>query len=123
MSTKTSDTSEAGLEALVVSGLLDRGYVAASPKDYDRTFCLDLAQLRAFVLATQPKLHEALDLSNDSPSRKQFLARLEKEIATRGVIDVLRKGVQHNQHDLKLFYASPSPGNTQAAERHALNRF
>ncbi len=75
------------------------------------------------MLATQPKLDEALDLGSDSPTRRQFLARLEKEIATRGVIDVLRKGVRHNQHFLELFYASPSPGNTRAAELHALNRF
>lgn len=118
-----SDTSESGLEALIVKGLTDRGWLVGSPKDYDRTFCLDVAHLRTFVLATQPKLDEALDLGNDSPPRRQFLARLEKEIATRGVIDVLRKGVRHNQHDLTLFYASPSPGNTKAVELHALNRF
>lgn len=118
-----SDTSESGLEALIVRGLLDRGYLAGSPKEYDRTFCLDLAHLRAFVLATQPKLDEPLDLGNDSPTRRQFLARLEKEINLRGAIDVLRKGVRHNQHDLTLFYASPSPGNARAAELHALNRF
>jgi len=119
----TTDTTESGLEALIVKGLLDRGYLAGVAKDYDRTFCLDLAHLRAFVIATQPKLDETLDLGNDSPTRRQFIARLEKEIGTRGAIDVLRKGVKHNQHDLTLFFASPSPGNVKAAELHALNRF
>ena len=118
-----SDTSESGLESLIVAGLFGRVWVPGSSKDYDRTYCLDLAHLRTFVLATQPKLGEALDLDNDSPTRRQFLARLEREIGTRGVIDVLRKGVKHNQHDVTLFYASPSAGNTKAAELHALNRF
>jgi type I restriction enzyme R subunit len=119
----TSDTSESGLESLILNGLVDRGWIAGNPKDYDRTFCLDLSHLRAFVQETQPKLFEALGLGVESPTTKQFLTRLEKEINTRGVIDVLRKGIRHNQHDLTLFYASPSPGNTKAAELHALNRF
>jgi len=118
-----TDTSESGLESLIVKGLIDRAYLAGNPKDYDRTYCLDLAHLRTFVRATQPKLDEALDLANDTPTRRQFLARLEKEINTRGVIDVLRKGIRHNQHTLELFYASPSARNTKATELHALNRF
>jgi type I restriction enzyme, R subunit len=118
-----TDTTESGLESLMVRGLLERGWLAGSPKDHDRTYCLDLAHLQAFVQATQPKLHEALGLDTDTPARKQFLARLEKEVSRRGVIDVLRKGVRDNQHDLTLFHASPSPGNTKAAELHALNRF
>src|SRR5690606_36370446 len=88
----------------------------------DRTFCLDLAHLRAFMQETQPKLYEALGLGGNSPATKQFLARLEKEIATRGVIDVLRKGVRHNQHDVTPFDPSPTPASTTAAELHALNR-
>ncbi len=119
----TTDTTESGLESLIVRDLTGRGWLAGESKDYDRTFCLDLAHLRAFLLATQPTLDEAMDLGNDSPTRRQFLARVEKEIGTRGLIDVLRKGVRHNQHEVTLFYASPSPGNTAAAELHALNRF
>src|SRR4051812_25758961 len=98
----TTDTSELSLESIIVRDLLDRGWLAGESKDYDRGYCVDLAHLRAFVLATQPKLDEALDLGTDSPTRKQFLARLEKEINPRGVIDVLRKGVRHNQHELTL---------------------
>jgi type I restriction enzyme R subunit len=119
----TTDTSEHGLESTILRDMLDRGWLAGHSKGYERTYCLDLAHLRAFVLATQPKLDAALDLGNDSPARRTFLARLDKEVATRGVIDVLRKGVRHNQHELTLFYATPSPENTKAAELHALNRF
>jgi type I restriction enzyme R subunit len=84
---------------------------------------VDLAHLRAFVEATQPKLAEAFDLAHDSPTRRAFLARLDKELAARGVIDVLRKGIRHGAHDLTLFYATPSPGNVKAAEQFAANRF
>ena len=119
----TTDTSEKGLESVIVRDLLAAGWLPGASNDYDRGYCVDLEHLRAFVLATQPKLAAAFDLANDSPTRKQFLARLEKEIATRGVIAVLRHGIKHGPHDLTLFYATPSPGNVKATELHAANRF
>jgi len=118
-----TDTSEAGLESLIVRDMLDRDWLPGNSQDYDRGYCVDLAHLQAFVLATQPKLVEAFDLANDSPTRRQFLARLEKEIGARGVIDVLRRGIKHLAHDLTLFYATPSPDNAKAVALHALNRF
>jgi type I restriction enzyme, R subunit len=118
-----TDTSEAGLESLIVRGMHALGWLPGNSQDYDRGYCVDLAHLQAFVLATQPKLAEAFDLANDSPTRRQYLARLEKEIGSRGVIDVLRRGIKHGAHDLTLFYATPSPDNAKAVELHALNRF
>lgn len=142
-----TDTSEKGLEALIVAGMTghrieDSGAPTASgfseepepfvglhnwllgnPKDYDRAWTVDLVQLRAFIGATQPPLVAACDLDNDSPTRQKFLARLQGEIGKRGVIDVLRHGVKHGAHDVDLFYGTPSPGNAKAAERFALNRF
>jgi type I restriction enzyme R subunit len=118
-----TDTSEAGLESLIVRDMLDRDWLPGNSQDYDRGYCVDLAHLQAFVLATQPKLVEAFDLANDSPTRRQFLARLEKEVGARGVIDVLRRGIKHLAHDLTLFYATPSSDNAKAVALHALNRF
>jgi len=123
LSKRPTVTSEAGLETAIVHDLLDRGWLAGNSQDYDRGYCVDLAHLQAFVLATQPRLAEAFDLSNDSPKRRQFLTRLEKEIASRGVIDVFRKGIKHGAHDLTLFYATPSPDNAKAVALHAQNGF
>ena len=51
-----TDTSEKGLEALIVSSMTtEGGWIAGNPKDYDRSFALDLAQLRAFVAARSSK--------------------------------------------------------------------
>jgi type I restriction enzyme, R subunit len=137
-----SDTSERGLENLIVAGLTGRllgteGYlseaseplagfhnwVLGDPKDYDRAWTVDLAQLRTFVAATQPGLVAALDLDRDSPTRQKFLARLQGETSKRGVIDILRHGVKHGAHNIGLFYGSPSPGNTNAMSLYARNRF
>ena len=139
----TTDTSEKGLESLIVEQMTGaisapvgpgfaeepqpfvglHKWLLGDPKAYDRAWTVDLVQLRAFVAATQPPLLAAFDLDNDSPVRQKFLARLQGEIGKRGVIDVLRHGVKHGPHDMTLFYGTPSPGNTKAAQRFALNRF
>ena len=91
--------------------------------DYDREHCIDLAQLSAFLQATQPTVAEAVDLAHDGPTRRSFLARLQGEVSRRGMIDVLRSGVKHNQHHVDLFYGTPTPGNKQAEELNRANRF
>ncbi len=140
----TTDTTEKGLESIIVRAMTGRadlvsppyvvsetstpiaggtGWLLGDPKHYDRGACVDLVQLRGFLLATQPKLVEVFSLETDGPTRRQFLARLEKEVGKRGVIDVLRKGVDHGAHHVDLFYATPSRGNDKAAEQFARNRF
>ena len=140
----TTDTSEKGLERLICTALTgapcdadaahtdelrdvsargSSGWICGFAEDYDREYCVDLAQLRAFLWATQPKVAEVLDLSQDGPTRRKFLARLQGEVSKRGVIDVLRHGVKDGPHQIDLFYGTPSPGNVQAAERYARNCF
>jgi len=84
---------------------------------------VDLVQLLAFLIETQPDAFDDLNLSEDGPSRRKFLARLQGEISRRGVIDALRKGIKDGPHHVELFYGTPSPGNAVAAERFAQNRF
>jgi type I restriction enzyme R subunit len=119
----TTDTSERGLESLIVAGLTKRDWYAGSPNDYDRAWTIDLAQFRTFCAETQDHLVAALDLENDSPTRQKFLARLQGEISKRGIIDVLRKGVKHGPLEIALFYGAPSAGNVKAEERFRGNRF
>jgi type I restriction enzyme, R subunit len=139
-----SDTSEKGLESLIVAALTGTrsdaaptddgirdphlayggtGYVLGDPQDYDRDHAVDLAKLLAFLQATQPKVFEQLGLAQDGPPRLKFLARLQGEIAKRGVVDVLRQGIKHGPASVDLFYGTPSPGNARAVERFAANIF
>ena len=120
---KTSDTSEGGLEKIIFDDMVDRGWRAGDAKDYDREYCVDLVKLRDFLNTTQPNVAEELLLDTDNPTRRKFLARLEKEIGSRGVIDVIRRGIKVDQHDIELFYGTPSPGNAKSAELFAGNRF
>ncbi len=119
-----TDTSEAGLEALICRSLVDEaGYVQGDSNDYDRDHAVDLAKLLGFLNATQPEAVDALNLAAEGPSRQQFLHRIQGEIAKRGVIDVLRKGVKHGPATVDLFYGAPTPGNEEAVKLHEANVF
>lgn len=115
--------NESSLETKLVNGLCACGWIAGQPGDYNSNFALDLHQLQEFISATQPDLIDALDLMNDSPKRTQVLSRIQGEITNRGVIDVLRNGVQHQAHNIQLMYGAPSVGNPDAQAKYALNRF
>src|SRR5712691_9531540 len=143
----TTDTSEKGLETLIMRHMTGAdglavppnqvaqrpppyggtGYTAGSAQDYDRAHALDVPQLFAFLRATQPEAFKKLALADASDpkdiNRLKFLARLSAEIGKRGVIDVLRKGVEHGPVHFDLFYGTPSPGNAKAERLHAENRF
>ena len=121
---KTTDTSEKGLESIIVNSLVeDAGYVQGDPQDFDREHAVDLAKLLKFLSATQPDTFESLGIDEEGPKRTQFLHRLQGEIAKRGVVDVLRGGIKHGPAHVDLFYGTPTPGNVKAAERFAANIF
>lgn len=119
-----TDTSEKGLESLIVASLVqEAGYVAGDPKDFDREHAVDTAKLLQFLTATQPEVCTSLALTEDGPKRTQFLHRLQGEIAKRGVVDVLRGGLKHGPAYVQVFYASPSKGNIKAHELFDANIF
>ena len=118
-----TDTTEKGLEALICNSLTGNGWLPGDPQDYERAHCVDLRHISAFLTATQPETAAALDLDTDSTTRRKFLDRLKREVGNRGIIDVLRRGIQHGPSEVTLIYGTPTPGNTQAEERYRQNRF
>jgi type I restriction enzyme R subunit len=143
-----TDTSEKGLESLIMrhmtgtdglpAGFVDRvaetapsstghGWFAGRPAVYDREYAVDVEHLFAFLSETQPDEYAKLGIGNPRDetgmAKRKFLARLQGEIARRGVIDVLRHGIKHGPLSFDLFYGTSSPENPKAIERHAANHF
>jgi type I restriction enzyme R subunit len=141
----TIDISEKGLETLIMQHMtctdglavppntiaerplpyVGTGYTAGSAQDYDRAHAVDVPLLFAFLRDTQPEAFKKLAMTDDPKdiNRLKFLARLSSEIGKRGVVDVLRKGVEHGPVHFDLFYGTPSQGNAKAEALHAQNRF
>ena len=137
----TTDTTERGLETLICDELTGHGFdsgvgdphligdraaafgagwVMGEARDYDREYCVDLVQLRAFLEDTQPEVAATLDLvSVHSNTRRQFLARLQGEINKRGTIEVLRNGVNHGPNHITAMYGSPSEQNPTARAQYS----
>jgi type I restriction enzyme R subunit len=119
-----TDTTESMLESIIAQNLVDNaGYVQGDPKDYDRDHAVDLTKLLDFFLSTQPKVVSQLGLDGEGIKLQQFLSRLQSEITKRGIVDVLRKGINHGPASIDLFYGTPSPSNPKAIERFAANIF
>ena len=120
---KAPDITEKGLESLITNSLVNQGWIQGTSEEFDRTYCVDLNQLTDFLNATQPDTASALSLDEDTPTRRQFLNRLKEQVSARGIIEVLRNGIGHQQHQVSLFYGTPTPGNTDAEARYLQNRF
>jgi type I restriction enzyme R subunit len=119
-----TDTSEKGLESIIVDSLVTEAeYVKGNTSDYDRDHAIDIEKLSAFIKVTQPKAYESLLFKSDNPRRTKFLHRLLGEIAKRGIIDVLRTGIQDGAVNLQLFYGTPSDKNPHALELFKNNVF
>jgi type I restriction enzyme, R subunit len=140
----TTDTTEKGLESLIVRHLTGQplaqtvpantaqtgashyavgGYVQGNAADYSRDLALDVPKLLAFLQDTQPKPFAALGLSDEGTRRTQFLHRLQGEITKRGVVDVLRKGVSHGPAHVDLYKVLPTPADPASVEHFRKNLF
>ena len=124
MPNHTSNTKENGLEALIVKWLVEQnGYEQGTNADYNREYAVDETRLFRFLQDTQPDAMEKLGVFKTELKKKQFLNRLQGELAKRGVIDVLRNGIKVYPADLVMFYLTPTENNVKARLMHEKNIF
>ena len=103
--------------------VLQGRYYWGSPKDFDKRLAIDTRRLWHFLHATQ---QQELDAYQGTDMQKDIPQSIAHEIETRGIVDVLRRGVEvgSNKIRLKLFYALPSPSDSREAHRlYGLNEF
>jgi len=119
-----TNTKESGLEALIVKWLVDHNdYEQGTNADYNREYAVDETRLFRFLQDTQPDSLEKLGVFKSDLKKKQFLNRLQGEIAKRGIIDVLRNGVKIYPANLIMFYLTPTENNAKAKEMFEKNIF
>ena len=117
---------EEALEATIEAHLLGHGWHQGASTSYDRDLALDTVELFAFIGATQNEAWEKLIArhgGDQETAQRKFKQRLADELARRGVIDVLRRGVTDLGVKIELAYFRPAHGLTPTlAQRYAANR-
>ena len=87
-----TNTKESGLENLIVRWLVEHnGYEQGTNDDYNREYAVDETRLFRFLQDTQPEVLEKLGVFKSDIKKKQFLNRLQGELAKRGIIRPLAK--------------------------------
>ncbi|OQY00631.1 MAG: DEAD/DEAH box helicase [Desulfobacteraceae bacterium 4572_130] len=118
---KTTDTTEKGFQKLIVKELVEKqGYIETNSDDFDQEFCINKANLLAFIKASQPVNFDLIQKKGIRP----FLSRLDNKIKKEGIVEVLRKGVKHFDKTISLFYPKPnSIHNVKDRKRYEANIF
>ena len=92
------------------------------PKDLDKKLALDLRRLWSFLETTQADTLK--QYKGGKSVRDAVPAEINRQITTKGVIDVLRKGIDLDNIHLDLFYPKPSAADSQAShDKWARNQF
>lgn len=96
-------------------------YYWGVPSDMDKVLAIDVRRLWSFINATQTHIiadYKGRDLARSVQNQ------LSKAIENRGVIDVLRKGLDVDNIHLSLFYPKPSAADSEESHRlYGLNQF
>ena len=112
---KFTDTRECGFETLIVKWLVEHnGYEEGNNADYNKDYAIDETRLFRFLKESQYEQMEKLGVFHSEQKKRQFLNRLQGEIAKRGIIDVLRNGINVYPASLIMFYLAPSENNEKA---------
>lgn len=119
-----TDTSEKNLESILVNYLRDvQGYEEGISENYNKDYALDTERVKRFILSTQKKKVENTACFASEVSERKFFAELSKQLASRGITDVLRKGFRYISELFDMYYPLPSELNPTAQEMYAKNIF
>ena len=100
------------------------GWKSLLYSEYDRNLCQLSSELLTFIKESQEKEYEKLTQQYGSETDTKLAKRVSDEIATRGIIDVLRNGVKDHGAHFDLVYFEPKSGlNPEHQKLYELNRF
>jgi type I restriction enzyme R subunit len=117
-------TNERNLEELIENSLIKNGYIQGVPQEFDRTYAIDKGMFLKFLEKTQKDKLDTFKKSNGSGWEKILFDRINSEIETRGMIDVLRHGIEHYSlnSSIDIAYFKPNSNlNKSAWDRYDKN--
>jgi type I restriction enzyme R subunit len=118
-----AELTEKGFEEYIEASLLANGYMQGSSESYHKMLAIDTMLLFEFLEDTQPIKMQKLNYIYKDQYQQKILSRLDKELASRGMIDVLRHGIKDYGQYLDLAYFKPaSRMNKEMVELYNKNR-
>jgi type I restriction enzyme R subunit len=116
--------SEKNLEEHIEQSLVQSGYTSRLFSEYDRNNCSISEDIIGFIKDTQEKEYNKLQDQYGSDTDKKLITRINNEISSRGLIDVLRKGVKDRGCNFRMLYFQPKNNlNPEHQELFTKNRF
>lgn len=83
--------------------------VPVKDQDYDRALALDIATIQQFIKATQPDEWQRLvELYGGEDAAMQFARRVDQELTSVGVLQVLRDGVTDRGVHVEFMFKKPN---------------
>jgi len=117
-------TKEITFENEIEQSLIGRGgYIKGATADYDRNTAIDVNLLFRFLRESQPQQWEKLEAKYGKENAEvHFLKRLQKELDSRGMLSLLRRGITDAPAKFSLCYFQPvSSMNKTDAENYEKN--
>lgn len=118
----TLNKRESGFEDIIFEYLTQSQtpkYRARVDSDYNKANCIDFGLLIEFLQQTQPEKLEKLKNIHKDLFTRNFSYRLSQQIKLKGVIEVLRKGIEDMGVHFTLMYPHPSSSkNPNAQEQY-----
>lgn len=103
-----TNTRESGFEAFIEQELVSlHGYRTRPASSYDKELCMDTELVIEFLRTTQSRAWEKIVEQYGDDVEMRFLARLDQEIAERGLLDVLRNGITDRGVRFSLAFFQP----------------
>ena len=119
-----TNTTEKQLETILVNYLRDQHkYEEGVSDDYNKEYALDTERVKRFLLSTQKQKTENVVCFANELSERKFFTELNKQLANRGITDVMRKGFRYISEIFDMYYPLPSKLNPTAQEQYAENIF
>jgi type I restriction enzyme R subunit len=116
--------SEKNLEEHIENSLVQLGYKSRLFSEYDRINCSISEDIVGFIKDTQEKEYNKLQDQYGSDTDKKLIIRINNEISSRGLIDVLRKGIKDRGCNFRMLYFQPKNNlNPEHQELFQKNRF
>lgn len=104
----TTNTREIGFEEFIENYLIDKNkYIKRLPSVYDKTLCMDKELVLQFIKKSQEESWDKLAEQHGEYLEDKFFKRLDEEIKSQGILEVLRKGIVDHGVKFDLAYFKP----------------